>query len=62
MGSNDHGAAYKRETVVEVKEKLSIIVSPGSFESEMQSTSEGARQAYELPDGKVVYLGNERYR
>jgi len=52
----------EREIVRDVKEKLSYIAL--DFDSEMKSASENTEKekTYELPDGNIVTVGNERFR
>jgi len=52
----------EREIVRDVKEKLSYIAL--DFDSELNSTSESSdkERTYELPDGNIITLGNERFR
>merc|ERR1712178_384696 len=53
----------EREIVRDVKEKLSYIAL--DFDNEMKPSSESCsdkEKTYELPDGNVIPLGNERFR
>jgi len=52
----------EREIVRDVKEKLGYIAL--DFDSEMKAVSESSdkEKTYELPDGSIISVGNERFR